>query len=232
MTGWGCLGTQGWREPQGMLRAGRGPQGQVRDPWGWQGIPVAVKEPQRQAVDARAVKNVKGRQGTPGAGKRRWEQAEDLEDRQGTGRAALTSALGDLQQASAGDGDAALLLGGGSGGLLCWPMGGGPRRAFRDQSLLAELCGSGMCHIGDDSSIPAFTGSPGEGDRDSGLPRWERQSRPGPCAGSRSPAPPAPRSPFVSERQKRGLCRSPDKGGLSSCGGGMVMDTEGGQETP
>lgn len=188
------MGCQG---QAGTLGAGRRCRGRAGDPGGRQEPQGAGRGPRGQAEDAR------GRQGTLGT------------SRGCPRRAALTSALGDLQQPGAGDGDATLLLRGGCGGLLGWSMGGGPHGALRDQRLLAELCDIGTCHVGDGRSLPGPPGASwlrGWGQRDPGGTGRAAQGSAAPVPAASSPAPPAPRSPFVSVRQKRSLCRSPDKG--------------------
>lgn len=146
-----------------------------------------------------------GDSGTAGAGR----------DRQGPqARAPLTSALGDLQQAGAGDGDAALLLRGGSGGLLGRPMGGGPCRALRDQRLLAELCHSstflsvraaplGPQHSGVPSYGAGTAGSRGRSGGRAGLPQTLL-----------SELQPPPRAAPLCRRDKAQPVPGPDKGGL------------------
>lgn len=147
-----------------------------------------------------------GDSGTAGAGR----------DRQGPqARAPLTSALGDLQQAGAGDGDAALLLRGDSGGLLGRPMGGGPCRALRDQRLLAELCHISAFRVsaGSSSGAPSTQGYPamGLGQRDPGGGAGDGQSCPRPSCRELQPP---PRAAPLCRRDKAQPVPGPDKGGL------------------
>lgn len=161
------------------------------------------------------------------AGRDPRDKAGGLRDRQGPQlRAALTSALGDLQQASAGDGDATLLLRGDSGGLLGRPVGGGPCRVLRDQWLLAKLCHISIFCVSEGSSSrgpPALTGCPAEGPGTAGPlggpgGRAELPETLVSEAGSPHPPPraPLPAQPLCVGETKRSLCRGPDKGGL--CG--------------
>lgn len=182
-----------------------GDWGQAGDPKGWQRTLGDRQETPGQ------TRGAGDRQVMLWAGRHPRDKAGDLRHRQGPQlRSSLTSALGDLQQAGAGDGDATLLLRGDSGGLPGRPMGGGPCRALRDHCLLAKLCHISTFREGSSSwGPPALKGCPAKGAGDSRTPGEERgdgQSFPRPscrklAARTPRPTPPSPRSPFVSARQ-------------------------------